>query len=271
MAEYFLNGKKLSDFGVLPGRSKNHHLAVTGGFDLPKRIGTTHYDWKLENSVEPFVNADDMVFGEREIKFSGTIVGNINANIQALNQYIGSLPEIFPFSSKWGTWKVKLRKEIQITPIDRDNSAIEIYFTEPLPDLTGSLPLSTTPKDIDDYNWQSFGLRLESISEGQYIGAQKSLNVTQNPSYTIPSMGGYEKTGITVRATFVCSDFDDFKTKVSSLYPLIGGAGLRKIRYRGIEYSCFAVEGFTVSDIIFSDRIIAKFQCKLIVTEKVFI
>lgn len=115
MAEYYLNNKTLSDFGILPSRTNSNHLAITGGFDLPKRTGITFYSWPLENSVQPFVDAEDISFGEREIKFSGTILGNINNNIQALQEYTDSLPELFPLSCKWGRWNVKLKK------IDTDN------------------------------------------------------------------------------------------------------------------------------------------------------
>lgn len=267
MAEYFLNNKSLSDFGIVPSKADGS-LAIIGGFDLPKRTGTTYYDWKLENSVQPFVDADDIIFGEREIKFSGTILGNVNSNISALNTYIDSLPELFPLSCKWGTWNVKLSKEIQITPIDPDNSKITLNFKEPAPDLSGILPSSSGRNDIDGYNWVNFGLWLESISGIQNIGALKSLDVTQNSSYTMPSTGGRERTEITVKANFICTDFNDFKTKVKSLYPLIGGAGLRKIRHRGVEYTCFAVDGFTVTNIILSNVVSAKFQAKLIVTNK---
>lgn len=268
MAEYFLNGKNLSDFGIVPARTNTNHIAITGGFDLPKRTGTTYYNWPLENSVEPFVDGNDIIFGEREIRFSGTIWGNVNSNIEALSTYIGSLPELFPLSCKWGTWNVKLSKEIQITPIDRDNSKITMSFKEPVPDLSGTLPSSSGKNDIDGYGWNDFGLWLESIKGGQNIGAFKNLSVTQNPFYTLPSSGGHEETDITVKANFICTGFDDFKTRVKSLYPVIGGPGLRKIRYRGIEYTGFAAEGFTVSDIILSDVTAAKFQCKLIVTNK---
>lgn len=268
MAEYFLNGKNLSDFGIVPARTNTNHIAITGGFNLPKRTGTTYYNWPLENSVEPFVDANDIIFGEREIRFSGTILGNVNSNIGALSTYIDSLPELFPLSCKWGTWSVRLRKEIQTTPIGWDNSKITLSFKEPKPDLSGTLPSSSGKNDIDSYSWMDFGLWLESISGGQNIGAFKNLAVTQNPSYTLPSKGGYEKTEITVKANFICTDFNDLKTKVKSLYSLIGRPGLRKIRYRGVEYTCLAVDGFTVTDIILSDVVSAKFQCKLIVTNK---
>jgi hypothetical protein len=267
MAEYFLNNKSLSDFGIVPSKADGS-LAIIGGFDLPKRTGTTFYNWPLENSVEPFVNADDIIFGSRKLKFSGTILGDANANIRALESYIDTLPELFSLSCEWGTWNVKLEENIQITPIDRNNSRVSMNFTEPMPDLSGSLPSPSGKNDIDGYSWNDFSLWLDSISGGQTIGGSKRLKVTQNKSYTLPSAGGKDKTEITVKATFICPDFSSLKSNIRSLYALISSPGLRKIRYRDVEYTCFAVDGFTVSDIILSDKTAAKFQCKFIVISK---
>ena len=55
MAEYYLNNKPLSDFGIVPSRS-NRHIALSGCFDLPKRIGDTYFDWPRENGVDQYVH-----------------------------------------------------------------------------------------------------------------------------------------------------------------------------------------------------------------------
>lgn len=267
MAEYFLNNKSLSDFGIVPSKADGS-LAIMGGFDLPSRSGTSFYNWPRENSVEAYVDSDEIVFSEREIKFSGTILGDVNTNIKLLVTYIDSLPEICSLSCKWGTWQVKIKKQLTITPIDRNNSRISITFTEPQPDLTGQLPSPTGKDDIDGYAWKNFGLWLENISGGQDIAGLKNLNVTQNPTYTLPSTGGREKTEIIVNGNFLCSNFSEFKENVRSLYVLFGKPGLRKIKYRDIEYSCFATDGFSVSNILVNNIVSAKFQSKLIVVEK---
>ena len=85
---------------------------------------------------------------------------------------------------------MKIQKQIIITPIDRNNSKIEIIFTEPSPNLTGTLPLPSDKNEIDNYSWLDFGLWIESISGGQNIGAYKILNVTQNKTHTLPYSGG---------------------------------------------------------------------------------
>lgn len=267
MAEYYLNNKPLSDFGIIPSKDGGS-IAITGGFDLPKRSGTTFYNWPLENSVDAYVDADDITFENREIKFTGTILGNANNNINALHNYIDSLPVLSELSCKWGSWEVKIQKQIIITPIDRNNSKIEIIFTEPSPNLTGTLPLPSDKNEIDNYSWLDFGLWIESISGGQNIGAYKILNVTQNKTHTLPYSGGRDKTEITINANFLCKTFHEFISKVKSLYSLLGNSGLRKIKYRGIEYTCFVVNGFNISNIIIRNIVSAKFQCKLIVVGK---
>ena len=72
MAEYYINNTPISQFGIIPIKA-NGNIAVSGCFNLPKRKGTTYYDWVLDDSVEPYVESDDIEFESREISLSGII------------------------------------------------------------------------------------------------------------------------------------------------------------------------------------------------------
>lgn len=268
MAEYYLNNKPLSDFGIVPSRS-NRHIALSGCFDLPKRIGDTYFDWPRENGVDPYVDESDIQFDSRSIKFTGYIIGNLELNIQSLQNYILTLPELSMLSCKWGEWNVKINKNVDITPIDKNNARISISFVEPNPDLSGILPPVSIIKDIDDYSWESFGLYIKKINESLNIKSRKSLDITQNPEKTLLSTGGEDKNKITISGHIIAGSFDDFKSRIKSLYKLFGGAGLRVINYRGRSIYCFPIDGFSITNIILRDTIVAEFTCELIETSKI--
>lgn len=270
MAEYYLNNKPLSDFGFVPARN-NGHLALSGCFDLPKRAGNTYFDWPRENGVDAYVDENDILFESRSIKLVGYIIRNLETNVQTLQDYILTLPELSTLSCKWGTWDIRINKNIVISPINRDNAKITISFIEPQPDLSGTLPSTSLIKDIDEYSWQSFGLYIEKIDGSLDIKSYKSLDVTQNPSHTIISTGGKDKNEITISGHVIANSFDDFKTKVKSLYKLFGRSGLRKINYRERSIFCFAIDGFSISNVIIRSNTVAKFTCKLIETGKIIL
>lgn len=266
MAEYYINNTPISQFGIIPTKA-NGNIAISGCFNLPKRKGTTYYDWATDNSVEPFVETGEMVFDSREISITGNIVSDSDYFLSALNDFTSELPELFTLSCKWGSWSVKY-KSTTIETLTKSACKVTIKFTEPSVDLSGTLPSPTENGDIDGYKWTSFGVYLKEISNYQGIGAKKSLSVTQNPSYTLASTGGREKTEITVSGTIIAYDAEQFRERVKSLYALFGRIGIRTISYRGREIKCFCTNGFTVQDVFSLRKVYANFSCKLIVIDE---
>lgn len=130
---YKLNDILLSVYGIIPGKMKGEGIAVKGNFDLPKRIGVTKKDWGDEDSVEPYVDADEIFLGGRTIFFAGVILGNneiVEANLMSLRTAINSYLTVVPFETPYGTYCVYIKK---ITPkFYRDGATIIIEFREPV-------------------------------------------------------------------------------------------------------------------------------------------
>lgn len=264
MAEYYINNTPISQFGIIPIKA-NGNIAVSGCFNLPKRKGTTYYDWVLDDSVEPYVESDDIEFESREISLSGIISSDAETHLPELEEFIGSLPEKFSLStSRWGNYTVKY-KSIDIETITKDICKVVLKFLEPK--ITKTTPAKkTTPGDIDGYSWSDFGIILKGITGYQNIGAKKSLSVTQNTSCSLPSYGGKNKTEITVDGFVNKNNPTMFLLNSLKLLGLFGAPGLRTIQYRDREIKCFCANGYTVSDVFYVDKNVwAKFSCKLIV------
>ncbi len=108
MAEYYINNTPISQFGIIPTKS-NGNIAISGCFNLPKRKGTTYYDWVTDNSVEPYVESEDMDFDSRDISITGNIVSDSDSSLPLINDFMNELPELFTLSCKWGSWSVKCK------------------------------------------------------------------------------------------------------------------------------------------------------------------
>lgn len=129
---YKLNDVLLSDYGIIPGRMKGEGIAVKGIFDLPKRIGKISFNWGDEDSVEPYVDSNEIFFGGRDIFFAGIILGTrpeVEANLKTLKDAIDSFYATVVFVTPYGDFCVYVKK---ITPkFYRDGATLIIEFREP--------------------------------------------------------------------------------------------------------------------------------------------
>jgi len=116
----------------MPGRVSGEGIAVKGIFDLPKRIGVTSKQWDEANGVEPFVDADEIFLGGRDITFQGIMLGTkaqIETNLFNLKTAIDAFNATVAFETPYGNACVIVQK---ITPkIYIGGATVIIEFREP--------------------------------------------------------------------------------------------------------------------------------------------
>src|SRR5690606_5656406 len=120
-------------YGILARKAPGQNIAVTGIFDMPKRIGDTHNDWAEENGIDPYVDASDLYFGGRSIFFYGYLVGDratVDANLQLLKTAIDTYTSLVPFETPYGTACVKVVK--MDTKMYQGGATVSIEFREPV-------------------------------------------------------------------------------------------------------------------------------------------
>lgn len=141
---YKLNDIPLSTYGITPGRMDGEHLAVKGIFDMPKRIGDTHYGWAESNGVEPFVDADEIFLDGRTIYFQGILIGDVATLKSFLNAFktaIDAFNDVVPFETPYGTFCVLVSK---VTPkFYHGGALVLIEFNEP--QVGASCSIGTAP------------------------------------------------------------------------------------------------------------------------------
>lgn len=85
---YKLDDIDISSYDAFPyvGQTKDSKdcIAISGVFDLPKRKGTTEYNWGT--SIEPFVDAEDIELDGRTLVLSLVVRSeNVKSQLDKLN------------------------------------------------------------------------------------------------------------------------------------------------------------------------------------------
>lgn len=250
---YTLNSVSLSTYGIVPGHISGSNIALSGCFDLPERISPTHYIWAEDNSIEPYVAADELFFAGRDIVFKGMILGAntvVNNYLKSLYAAIQAFTGLVVFATPYGSFSVQVKT---IKPTHYNSAcSIEVTFREPVVTLTGgTLPASGINNyTIDRIPFTSFGLYLGSKNELTDLPDLKPQYFTKYASegYQITKYGN--KT-LSVEALLKASGLSDFQDKVKNLYLLFSSAGTRNIKINDqINIDCFATEGFKIEDIM---------------------
>lgn len=316
--EYYLNGQALSAFGFVPGHASGSNLALSGAWDLPRRTGECYHVWPEENGIEPCVDPEEMRFGPRDIRLTGSLFGEdrhlFRRRLAAFRAFILSLPPTFELRCDWGRWQVtragKATVEVKASRVAR----ITLPLREPSPDLSGAVPLQWllatrfwnprgtwmddaqwyeplergvwlletglwnaagawdpdgawygTPRaDLDDWQWASLGFIPSALADAASIPDRREIQTIRSASGTLCVPGGREPRSLTLSGWVVAADMEEFDRRARALVGLFGSAGLRRLRYQGCSYDCFATEGFALTDIQKREKVYAKFKIKLL-------
>jgi hypothetical protein len=268
---YLFHGTDLSTYGITPGHAPGGNIAMQGCFDMPARIGKTMHEWGDENGCEPYVETAELFFGGRDISFTGYIFDtreNIYSNLLAFQAEINSLTELETFDTPYGAFVVYI-KSIQ-TSVVMGACNLTITMREPGIDLsTGTLPSTgSSAYTIDSIPIESFGLYIAPIQ------SILDLPETKQQYFNNSEVEGFQ---VTKRQTgkqpfeflIIGSSIADFQAKIKALYLLFSSAGTRTLILNSqLTLTCFAPEGFKVSNVIVTDTfVLGKLKINLYVTE----
>lgn len=267
---YTLNSVDLSTYGIIPGHSLGSNIAMSGIYNMPARIGQTHYEWADDDSVEAYVLEDEIFFGGRDLKFYGSILGTnkqINDYLEALYDAVEAFTGMVALATPYGSFNVQVKTIVPEFYVG--GCKIVITFREPVVTLdAGSLPLTgSSAYTIDDIPMTSFGLY---YSKGSGL---RNLSELKTQLFTIYGAEGYQMTrrkarNFGIKAAVVGSGISDFQDKIDALYKVFASSGLRTIIINNeITIKCFAVEGFRVDGAYLNNvEMIAHFNMDLIIS-----
>jgi hypothetical protein len=264
---YLLNNIDISNYGIIPGHSPSSNISMQGCFDMPERTGECFHEWGDENSVEPFVLADEIFFAGRDIAFHGSIIGTVselNSNLNNFYAVINAATGISVFETPYNSASGYVKSVIP--EFVNGGCSLVMTFREPVVDLAGTLPASgVSSYTIDSIPFASFGLYLSKAE------ALHDLPELKEQFFTKYGSEGYQ----IVKRKNNTLEFDgfitgtslaDFQSKIRSLYKIFASPGTRTMNLNGVSIVCFATSGFSVENVFFYNLgLIGKFKMSLIV------
>ncbi|MBB2148784.1 hypothetical protein [Pedobacter gandavensis] len=267
---YGLKNVSLTEFGFVPGIQDKSNLALSGFLNMPSRLGKTFHDWAGEAGIEPYVSADEIFFGGRDLMLSGFIQGidrdDCESKRRGLIALIDGFTDLVPLESKWGTFDVLVSGQIKAEFLHKTLLKLEIPFREPQPDLSGVLPAGSSSEfGIDGISFKDLGGYLLELS-----GDRRTRPTPKAGQFTAYGKEGYQITNpgvseLEIKLFIKQPTYSEFKKKIQSLYKLFASPGLRNLTAHNDKLRSFFVKDGFVVDTIYSrsDCFIGMVTCKL--------
>jgi hypothetical protein len=253
---YNLKNISLYDHAFFPGQHPGSNLGIAGFMDLPSRLGKTFHDWASEDGIEPYVSAADIATSRSDCE-------NKRLAIAAI---FDSATGLMPLQTKWGMHDVLIRGAMTSTFLSDKFLSINIPLREPVPDLSGVLPVGDHSQfGIDGISFKNLGgVALELSGDRRNRPAPKADQISSygKESYIITKTVAPE---LTLKLFIEQPTFAAFKSKIRSLYALFNSPGLRSITINSDRIRSFFVkDGFKVINLYsLPQRFCGVVECKL--------
>lgn len=249
---YSLNNIPLSNFGIIAGRAEATNIAVAGHLDMPERIGKTYHDWTDEKGLEPYVLAEEIRHGGRNIKFGGLLKAEDKASalstLKSFYREIDGFNALMPFSTPWGSFNVYVKEKIEAIYLQEGYLKFNMEFREPVVANDGNLPAGTetVKSHIDGVSFDSLGMFLTGVND--------HLN---RPEIKEQQFTAYENEGFQItpakpldfeaRLVAYADDYATLEANIKSMHALLASPGTRTINIDGTAREVFNIKGFKVS------------------------
>ncbi len=251
---YILGTTDLSNYGIIPAQDSNTNIAISGCWDMPQRIGKTHHDWGDEDGVQPYVRADEIRLGGRDIVFNclmqadyeNEVLRKLNNLYNAISNYV----TLVPFNTPYGSFSVYLKEEVQADYIHQGWAKLRFQFREPVVSNTGVIPSTDNANfGIDGISFQQLGLTILEVDGRHNLPSSKTGQFTayQTEGYQVTKKNYRE---LTLKAIVSGSSLSDFENKCKALFKLFSKEGIREITYRHDALrQFFCKDGFQITQV----------------------
>lgn len=251
--DYKLNGMPLSTYGIIPARANNSNISIEGHLDFPRRFGKSFQVWDDEEGIEPFVAASEIRFEGRDIIFHALLQGTSKLDamqkLYSFYELLATFKDKVLFTSKWGSWEVIVRDEVQAVYIKQGLLKLTIRFRQPDTGITAVLSGGIAEPGIDGISFNDLGFTYMNLKDQLGRPVTKSHNAigyyTEPFQVTKPMAREMVLSGV-----FISDSYSEMKTKIESLYQLLAKEGVRTLQINNEPYREFFVkDGFEITNI----------------------
>lgn len=252
---YAVNDIDFESFGIIAGRAPSSNLAISGAWDMPARIGKTHHEWGDENGIEPYLRADEIFFGGRDIVFHGFVKGadrpDCVSKVQSFYDALDGLEDnLFTLSCNWGSWQVQVVDAAVVTYMNQGWCNVQIKFRQPVVNINGELPTSrANVVGIDGYSFEQLGI-VKTKTRNQID--RPSLRQTETTAYGLERIGMVRRDARVLNLDFFIDTegYGEFVQVINNLMYLLSLPNARTLALDdGTAREVFAKDGFTVTGV----------------------
>ncbi|WP_455673602.1 hypothetical protein [Phocaeicola sp.] len=257
---YTIDEKNISQYGAIPVKN-NGPLAIAGIFDLPKRIGTTEYNWGT--SIEPYVDAEDIELDGRTLSLKLAIKAvDYRAKLNTLRTDLLACTKL---GTELGGFEVLCKDAISVDDYPKLCMAIiTAKFWQPaitLPELTLMQSGKALGYSIDGYYLSSdFGVYYLEPEGVENQAKRIEVSTTATYQQTLYR----ELDTITFRCKMRADSLQILYTKMMQFHALCMQPGLRTLASGKISAKVYFKSGIAVTPLM--DRIL-QFDLKCTVAE----
>lgn len=233
----------ISSYDAFPYIGKTDCIAITGIFDLPKRKGTTEYNWGT--GIEPFVDAEDIELDGRTLILSLVVRSeNVKSQLDKLKKACISCRHL---TTGFGSFNVICKDEISVEEYVSLNMAIvQVKFWQQsyIPAEIAINPSGGENYVMDGYSLNTdFGIYVSSRSGVEAVGKRIEIGTT------LPYMQNKyrELTTLTLKCTMLGDSLQRLYSSMSQFSALCISPGLRNLILKGNErMKIYFKDGITV-------------------------
>lgn len=244
---YKIDNVSLGEFGTHSTNASGEKIAISGIFNLPKRIGTTEYDWGT--SIEPFVDASDIELEGRSLTLNvvikGSTLSDLHIKLTAFKEACIACKKLW---TEVGEFNVIQKDEIDVTEYAFNCLAIvKVPFWED-PYFPVNISISASGSGdymLDSYNMvKDFGIFVSSFQD---INTKpKRIDISTTLPYTTTSYRSYND--LSVQCKMVGTGIIDLYNKMSQFNALCISPGLHTLKLPGnTARSVYFKDGTTVT------------------------
>jgi hypothetical protein len=220
----------------------------------PSRIGKTHHIWPDDNSLEPYLRADEIFFGGRDLSFHFFIKASDRRTAvlkcYGMYDFINSFTGPVPFSSlNYGSYDVLVNNEVKIDYIGSGMCKGLLTMRQPVVNVAGNIPPTDNypGPSIDKISLASLGFEVVTMTDQYGRPAAKSTEIT---AY------GYEGAKVakvghrTINLELITQKNGyqfGFLPTIKTLMALLAAPNARTLIHNGITREVFAKDGFRVT------------------------
>lgn len=259
--KYKLDGIDIAFYDAYPYVKRLEEcIALSGVFDLPKRKGTTEYNWGT--SIEPFVDAEDIELDGRTLILS-LVVRSKNLKFQ-LSKLRSACITCRHLSTEFGDFDVICKDEITVEEyISLNMAVVQVKFWQQdyIPAEIKIKPSGGSNYVMDGYSLNTdFGIYVSSRSGTESVGKRIEIATTlpysQN-KYREPSI-------VTLKCSMLGTDLKDLYSKMGQFCAICIRPGLRSLGLRDNEnMNLYFKDGITVK-VRLDTLLIFDLKCRVI-------